>query len=182
MIWFGRMSRSEWSKAKAVFYTRLRFNVGTIEFKKRAQRALTSNSGRQCSNREFILKDTKRRKTVFTLFEGNTLFEYKVQADSLKMFKEKPSLGKQQRVEDVERTKKTFFWENWYTSNWCCHQGDRILHLRHQPLEHVGYSALLQAAHFCYQEMIRKEVKLSVWKECILKKIDFLKPRKLCVS
>ncbi|KAF9746149.1 hypothetical protein NGRA_3543, partial [Nosema granulosis] len=176
------MPRGGWSKAKDVFCAKFRSNVGTKEFKKIAQKALTSSSGRQCSNREFMLEATKRRKTVLTLFEENTLFESKIQADALKLFKEKLSLIKQQRVEEVERTKKISSLKVDTLRLDAVIKAVETYVRDYTPKTMSDIARLLQAAQICYQEMTRKEAKPSEWKECILKKIGLLEAKMKLLS
>ncbi len=165
---FDRMPRGGWTKAKDVFCDRFGSDVGIQELKNRAQKALTTSSGRQCTNREFKLEATKRRKTVLTLFEENTLYEAKIHLEAFNVFKEKLATLKNQNVEEVERTRKI--------------SSLKVDLLRFDAViksvePHVEIARILHAAQICYQELTRKEIKPSVWKESILKKISLLEDK-----
>lgn len=171
---FGRMPRGGWNKAHNVFCEKYNTNVDPLEFKRRAQKALTTSNGKQCSNREFKLEATKRRKTVIDLAGESSLFIGENQMRTLKIFKEKVLSLKKERVEDVERTKKIpsikvdgLRLEAVIKSVECYVE-------EHPPIDMSDIVRILQAAQICYQEVTRKEVKPSVWKDSILKKIESL--------
>ncbi|KAM0681794.1 hypothetical protein GINT2_000311 [Glugoides intestinalis] len=53
LVRFGRMPRTGWSRAHAVYCDKFEVRTPLVEFKKKASRALTAKSGRKCTARVF---------------------------------------------------------------------------------------------------------------------------------
>jgi tRNA uridine 5-carbamoylmethylation protein Kti12 len=103
---FGRMSRSGWSLAHSVYCGKFNVHTSLIDFKKKAARALTSQSGKKCSIRDFKKKAVKRVKTLDTILEENTLFKVKIYIEVRKTFIEFIQEVRNVNLDEVERTRK----------------------------------------------------------------------------
>ena len=57
---FGRMPRTGWSRAHSVYCGKFNLSMSLLQFKKKASNALTTQSGRKCSAREFKNGAVKR--------------------------------------------------------------------------------------------------------------------------
>ncbi|EQB61452.1 hypothetical protein NAPIS_ORF00972 [Vairimorpha apis BRL 01] len=114
---------------------------------------------------------TKRRKTVNEFMEESSLFIDEINKQTLKIFSEKIFSLKKARDEDMEKTKKIPSLNVDVLRLEVVIKSVEIYVDKH-PLSNMSDIArILQAAQSCYQEITRKEVKPSVWKESILKKI-----------
>ncbi|KAM0680191.1 hypothetical protein GINT2_001575 [Glugoides intestinalis] len=82
------MPRSGWSYAHSVYCGKFNIHTPMIDFKKKAYNALTTQSGRKCSIRDFKKEAVKRVKTIDIILEENTLFEAKVYNEVRKTFLE----------------------------------------------------------------------------------------------
>ncbi|WUR05216.1 uncharacterized protein VNE69_12201 [Vairimorpha necatrix] len=161
---FGRMPRGGWNKATEFFCGKFGSNMSSLEFKGKAKKALTSNSGRQMTARELLVNPTKRRKAEAGSKEGNSLFETELFLKAQKLFLEKLSCIQNKCVDQVERTRK-------------------ISSLKVDLLKlDATVKANLQAAQICYQEMASKKPKPSSWKESILKKITEIKDKVVLIK
>lgn len=103
---FGRMPRSGWSLALSVFCGKFKIQMPAERFKKKASNALTSQSGKRCTVREFKKESTKRVKTLDVIFEENTLFEAKVYNEVKKNFLEYKKEVMNLDLDKVDRTRK----------------------------------------------------------------------------
>jgi hypothetical protein len=102
---FAKMPRSGWSLANSVYCGKFNVHTSLIDFKKRAAKALTSQSGRKCSIRDFKKEVFKRVKTLDTILKENTLFEAKSKK-VCKTFLECIQEVRNLNVDEVERTRK----------------------------------------------------------------------------
>ena len=64
LVRFGRMPRTGWSLAHAVYCGKFNVHTSLAEFKKKESNVLTSKSDRKCTNREFKKEAIKRVKTI----------------------------------------------------------------------------------------------------------------------
>lgn len=103
---FGRMPRSGWSRAYSVYCGKFNVHTSLIDFKKKASRVLTTQSGRKCSIREFKNEAVKRVKTLDIILEENTLFEAKVYNEVRKTFLECIREVASVEVDKTEKTRK----------------------------------------------------------------------------
>jgi len=172
---FGRMPRTGWSRAHSVFCGKFSVHMSFIEFKKKASDALTTQSGRKCSTREFKKETVKRVKTLDVILEENTLFEAKVYNEARKTFLECIQEVASVDVDQAERTRKV--------------PNEKINHLvleavakavsgyvhTKPPSNMTEIAKIIQAAQIAYQRSATKTTQPSTWKPSIEKKIENLK-------
>ena len=171
---FGRMPRTGWSRAHSVFCGKFSTRMTLEEFKKKAQKTLTSQSGRKCSARDFKREFVKRVKTLDVILEENTLHEAKIYNEVRKTFLECIKEVANVEVDQAERTRKI--------------PNEKINHLvleaiakavseyvyTKPPSTILEIAKTIQAAQIAYQRSSYKATQPSTWKPSILKKIEAL--------
>ena len=169
---FGRMPRTGWSLALAVFCGRFKVRMTLPEFKKKASHVLTSQSGKRCTAREFKKESTKRVKSLDTVFDEKSLYEAKIFNDVKTVYLKCIQEGANIDVDKAERTRKV--------------PEEKVNHLVLDALSRVvGESVQLkpptnmseiakaiQAAQQTYQLSAAKYREKSNWRESIEKKIQ----------
>ncbi|EQB61289.1 hypothetical protein NAPIS_ORF01137 [Vairimorpha apis BRL 01] len=173
---FGRMPRGGWKKANDVFCRSFLTDMEVQEFISRAKQALTSNSGKQYSAREYKLDNNKRRKTE-TVEKECSLLNGKILLDTLNVFKEKLAILNKTSVEKMERTRKIPLLKVDSIKLDATIKAVQDHVSKHPPHSMSEIARILQAAQICYQETTRKDAKPSKWVESIKCKISLLESK-----
>ncbi|EQB60995.1 hypothetical protein NAPIS_ORF01426 [Vairimorpha apis BRL 01] len=132
--------------------------MGVQEFISRAKQALTSNSGKQYSAREYKLDNNKRRKTE-TVEKECSLLNGKILLDTLNVFKEKLAILNKTSVEKMERTRKIPLLKVDSIKLDATIKAVQNHVSKHPPHSMSEIVRILQAAQICYQETTRKDAK-----------------------
>ena len=172
---FGRMPRSGWTRAHSVYCDKFNVSMSLLQFKKKASNALTSQSGKRCSAREFKNEAVKRVKTLDIILEENTLFEAKVYNEARKTYLECIQEVASLEVDEVERTRKVSSEKiNHLVLEAVAKAVSEYLHTK--PASNMTEIArIIQAGQIAYQRLTSKPAQLSTQKSSIEKKIEALK-------
>ena len=172
---FGRMPRTGWSRAHSVYCGKFNAHMSLLEFKKKASKTLTTQSGKKCTIRDYKKAAVKRVKTLDVILEENTLFEAKIYNEVRIIFLECIQEVASIDVDKAERTRKV--------------PNEKINHLKLEALtkavsEYVHtqppsnmteIARTIQAAQIAYQRSTQRNTQPSPWRANIEKKIETFK-------
>jgi hypothetical protein len=135
--------------------------MSLLQFKKKASNALTSQSGKRCSAREFKNEAVKRVKTLDIILEENTLFEAKVYNEARKTYLECIQEVASLEVDEVERTRKVSSEKiNHLVLEAVAKAVSEYLHTK--PASNMTEIArIIQAGQIAYQRLTSKPAQLS---------------------
>ncbi|KAM0678434.1 hypothetical protein BDAP_001151 [Binucleata daphniae] len=168
---FGRMPRLGWALSHSTFCDTFKSQISLVDYKRKAQNALTTKEGKRCTVREINETGVKRYKSVSTVIETQSLNESKtfneIKSTFLECKKELDELG----IEETQRIKKV--------------PQQKINHLVLQGViraisefatikpitEMREIIKILQAAQITYDRITSKPRKISTWKTNIEAKI-----------
>ncbi|KAM0678807.1 hypothetical protein BDAP_000592 [Binucleata daphniae] len=77
LIRFGRMPRLGWALSHSTFCDTFKSQISLVDYKRKAQNALTTKEGKRCTVREINETGFKRYKSVSTVIETQSLNESK---------------------------------------------------------------------------------------------------------
>jgi len=145
--------------------------ISSTEFKRSAEMAIVSQSGRKCSRTKFAEESVKRQKNIVELFEENSLSEFKLYTKVRDQFVKELGNLKTLKVEDFNRTKKIPYEK----------QDTMLIDLINQAIAEIlpgreidtwsDLAKILQASQLTYQAINSKPVSKSKWSENIQRKI-----------
>jgi len=175
---FARMPRSGWSRAKEYFCEKFTANISMTEFKAQAQKAVVTATGRPCTLKDFSPQEAKRRKTVESMFEENTLYEAKLYNHVKDMFLAAVKERSKTPVDEPMRTRKV--------------PGDRLDRALlgilnrlageyaavNNPQSMADLARIIQAVQMTYEAGTTRMRKQSEWRPNIERKIAALKATK----
>ncbi|KAM0678417.1 hypothetical protein BDAP_001133 [Binucleata daphniae] len=168
---FGRMPRLGWALSHSTFCDTFKSQISLVDYKRKAQNALTTKERKRCTVREINETGVKRYKSVSTVIETQSLNESKtfneIKSTFLECKKELDELG----IEEAQRIKKV--------------PQQKINHLVLQGViraisefatikpitEMREIIKILQAAQITYDRITSKPRKISTWKTNIEAKI-----------
>ena len=169
---YERMPRRGWDLMYTVYVERFGDKVSSREFRKSAEMAIVSQSGKKCSRTRFVEESKRRKKSIAVEPDEKSISESKLYIrvrDQLLL-----ALGnfKNLKIEEVPRTRKIPSEQ----------QDSMLIDLINQAIAEIlprqdiknwtDVARMLQAAQLAYQTISAKPIIKSTWKDNIQRKVN----------